>query len=206
MKIEKYENLNSVQFATLKKAEDVASKLAASAFLSVIGKNVMISTPTVRLQAFQDAIDSIGEPDSMFAGISVGLSGDIEGVVMLLIEQEVAQGIIGTVLGIPDGDSLGVSALTEIGSVMTSSCVSAITMYSDLLVFPEVPCFGMDMLVALMSIPVIEFEQKMSDKLLLMEKNLKVDNVNIHCNMVLALTQPCLELLLSRLDSEAWAL
>ena len=80
----------------------------------------------------------------------------------------------GILLGNPDRDlkedfsEIECSALSEVGNIITSSYLNAISTLTGLKTLPSVPSLCVDMAGAILSVPAIEFGM-MCDKLLLIE-------------------------------------
>ncbi|MGN0596790.1 MAG: chemotaxis protein CheC [Ruminiclostridium sp.] len=207
MTLKKYEDLTAVHLDVLKEVGNIGSGNASTALSAMIGKNVLIEMPKVKLLDFQDAIDQAGGAETVIAGILVRLSGDIDGMILFLIEQEFAEIIIKTFFGKEHIDLLAldendVSTLSEIGNIMASSYVGAIAQLAGIQINVEAPSFTADMLGAVMSVPAIEFGE-VSDKLLFIDKSLKIDDVSVKSNMMLIPTVESLAKLLGKLGVEA---
>lgn len=207
MSIHKYEDLNPIHMDVLKEVGNIGSGNASTALSAMINRQVLIDMPKVELLGFQEAIDTVGPPDEIISGIMVRLFGDIEGMILFLMEQNFAKLIINTFFGERDVNLLelteaDVSALSEIGNIMASSYVSAIAQLADLTINVKAPEFTVDMLGAVMSVPAIEFGE-MGEKMLSIQKTLKIDNVHIKSNMMLIPTVNSLKILLNRLGVEA---
>lgn len=207
MSIHKYEDLNSIHMDVLKEVGNIGSGNASTALSSMINQQVLIEMPTVKLLGFQEAIETVGEPDSIITGIMVRLHGDIEGMILFLIEQNFAQLVINTFFGEREVKLLElsedeISALSEIGNIMASSYVSAIAQLANLTINVKAPDFTVDMLGAVMSVPAIEFGE-MGEKMLSIQKTLIIDNIHIKANMMLIPTVDSLKILLNRLGVEA---
>lgn len=207
MALKKYEDLTDIHLDVLKEVGNIGSGNASTALSAMIGKNVLIEMPKVKLLNFQDAIDQAGGAESVIVGILVRLNGDIDGMIMFLLEQQFAEIIIKTFFGKEHLDLLAldendISALSEIGNIMASSYVSAIAQLAGMEIGVEAPSLTVDMLGAVMSVPAIEFGE-VSDKLLFIDKSLKVDDVSIKSNMMLIPTVNSLAKLLGKLGVEA---
>lgn len=207
MALKKYEDLTDIHLDVLKEVGNIGSGNAATALSAMIGKNVLIEMPTVKLLDFQEAIDHAGGAERVIVGILVRLKGDIDGMILLLLEQQFAEVITKTffakenldLLSLDDND---ISALSEIGNIMASSYVSAIAQLAGMEIIVEAPVLTVDMLGAVMSVPAIEFGE-VSDKLLFIDKSLKIDEVSIKSNMMLIPTVDSLSKLLGKLGVEA---
>jgi len=201
--IEKFEDLNAMQLDVLTEIGNIGSGNASTALSTMIGKEIMIKLPQVMTLDFQDAIEHCGSPEEIRAAVLIRLKDEIEGMILLMITKELAEVILNIffqktdidLLSLDEGDT---SALTEIGNIMGSSYISAIATLTGLKVGVETPSFTVDMLGAVMSVPVIEFGE-VGDKLLCIDKSIEIDGVSIKSNMMLIPTVNSLSILFSRL-------
>lgn len=206
MPLNKYGELNDTQLDVLTEVGNIGSGNAATALSAMIRKDVLIQMPSVKIMEFQKAIDSCGSPESLRAGILVRLKGDVEGIIMFLLEEEFAKIVINTFFGEKKVDLLSldendISLLSEIGNIMASSYVSAIAKLANISINVETPSLTVDMLGAIMSVPVIEYGE-VGDELLFIDKILKIDNVRIKSNMMLIPTVDSLSFLFGKLGVE----
>ncbi|NLJ16571.1 MAG: hypothetical protein GX346_05525 [Clostridiales bacterium] len=137
------------------------------------------------------------------AGILVRLEGDIEGMIMFLLEKPFAETIISSFMGTVSDDFVALneyerSALTEMGNIMAGAYLSAISQLTDLFINISVPSLTIDMLGAIMSVPAIEFAQ-VGDKVLLINESFIIDNKHIKSNMILIPEVSSLDILLKKL-------
>jgi chemotaxis protein CheC len=201
--IQKFEDLNEMHLDVLTEIGNIGSGNAATALSSMIGKDTQIKLPQVMTLGFQDAIEHCGSPEELRAAVLIRLKDELEGMILLLITQELAETILNIffqktdidLLNLDEGDT---SALSEIGNIMGSSYMSAIGTLTNLKIGVEAPVFTVDMLGAIMSVPVIEFGE-IGDKLLCIDKSIEIDGVCIKSNMMLIPTVDSLSLLFSRL-------
>ncbi|MDR1754160.1 MAG: chemotaxis protein CheC [Eubacterium sp.] len=201
--LEKYEDLNEMQLDVLKEIGNIGSGNASTALSSMIGKEIEIRLPTVKILGFQEAIDNNGSPEDLIAAILIRLKGSIKGMILLLINKEFAEVILNIFFGKSNIDLLkldesDISALSEIGNIMGSSYMSAIATLTGLEIGVEAPSFTADMLGAVMSVPVIEFGE-VGDKLLCIDKEIMIDGVKLESNMMLIPTVESLSVLFGKL-------
>lgn len=201
--LEKYEDLNEIQLDVLKEIGNIGSGNAATALSAMIGKETEIKMPTVKILDFQEAIDNNGSAEDIIAAILIRLKGDIQGMILFLIEKDFAELILNVFFGKTDIDLLqldegDISALSEIGNIMGSSYMSAIATLAGIEIGVETPSFTSDMLGAVMSVPVIEFGE-IGDKLLCIDKDLLIDGVQVKSNMMLIPTVESLSFLFGKL-------
>lgn len=165
---------NEDYFDALGEIGNIGAGNAMSALAQMLGRPVEVYVPKVKLLDFKDAGSAIGGEEQIMAGIYLLLEGDVSGSMMLMLKKESAAKVAGVLMGDPDRDvnkelsDMEISALKEIGNIITSSYLTAISTLTNLKIYPSVPSFCMDMAGAILSVPAIDFGM-MCDKLLLIE-------------------------------------
>ena len=86
MTIKNYDQLSSLELDTLKEIGSIGTGNAATSLSALIGKAVRIQMPEVRIMEYNEAIEWIGGPEEITAGVLVGLGGQISGI-MLSVQQ-----------------------------------------------------------------------------------------------------------------------
>ncbi len=203
MSIGKYEDLNDMQIDVLREVGNIGSGNATTALSSMVGKMIDIEVPRVEVLDFNDAINAVGGPEKVIAGILIRINGDIEGMIMFLFEQNLIALIEETFFGQAPKDIFSLSeaensALNEMGNIMAGSYVNAIAQLAGMTIDIEVPVMTVDMLGAIMSVPAIEMGE-MGDKLLFIDNNMIIDKTSIQSKMLLLPTIDSLDHLLERL-------
>ncbi len=206
MAIEKYEDLNSVQLDVLREIGNIGSGNAATALAQLLNRFVDMQVPEVCLLDFNQAMEVMGEPDKVVAGILIRLQGDIEGMIMFILEEQFARTIVTSLMGekpfsLLELDEADVSVLSEIGNIMGGSYVNAIANIAEMFIDISVPALTADMLGAIMSVPAVEFSQ-VGDTVLMINGKFLMDSVEIHSNMLLIPTVDSLSTLLKKLGVE----
>ncbi|MBR6093792.1 MAG: chemotaxis protein CheC [Lachnospiraceae bacterium] len=169
-----FNNDNNEYFDVLREIGNIGAGNATSALAQMLGRKVELSVPKVRLLDFKDVGGAIGGEEQIMAGIYLLIEGAITGSMMFLLKKESAADLVAMLMGQPDRDpnaelgEIECSALKEIGNIITSSYLNAISSLTGLTVFPSVPSLCVDMAGAILSVPAIEFGM-MCDKLLLIE-------------------------------------
>jgi len=205
--IESYEQLGAMEIDVLTEVGNIGSGNAVTAFSAMIGKAVDIQVPAVKMLDFQTAIDFAGGAEKLVAGILVQISGDIEGMMLFLLEQDMVDLIVSTFFG-QDTVSLleltpdMISALNETGNIMSGSYVNAIAELAQMKINVGVPMMCVDMVGAIMSVPV-SIIGEMSDKLLFIDSHLIIDKTEIKSKMMLLPTVNSLDTLLKKLGVTA---
>jgi len=167
----------------LKEIGSMGTAHAATALAKMINKKVTMPVPIVSWVEFQDVANFVGGPENIIVGILVSLSGHIQGMMMYLMSVESAHTMGESILGVPhQGDPLVFgemekSAIEEMGNIMVSSYLGSLAGLTNSNIKPSIPYMSVDMANAILSVPAIEFG-KMADKVLCIESQISVDNVD----------------------------
>ena len=94
-------------------------------------------------------------------------------MMMFLLKERSAHNLVNMLLGYPMDrdipfDEMELSALNEIGNIITGSYLSALSGLTNLVINASVPSLSIDMAGALLSVPAIEYG-KVGDKVLLIQ-------------------------------------
>ena len=84
--VKKYEDLNGLELDTIREIGSIGTGNAATALSSMLGCPVRIQMPEVRIMGYNEAIDWIGGPEIITAGVLVHMSGEVNGI-MLSVQQ-----------------------------------------------------------------------------------------------------------------------
>lgn len=168
------DNLSSQYFDVLKELGNIGAGNATTALAQMIGTKVDMSVPQVKLLDFKDVGDMMGGAEQIMAGIYLAVEGDIDGSIMFLLNKTAARHLVGKLMGTGaksedvDFDEVEMSALKEVGNIITGSYLNSLSMMTNLKLVPSVPYVAIDMAAAILSVPAIQFGM-MGDKILLIE-------------------------------------
>lgn len=170
------ENMNKVQFDVLKELGNIGAGNATTALAKMINAKIDMKVPKVELLGFSDIASAMGSEETVMVGIMLLLEGDVNGMMMFLLEEESARHLVNKLMGMESRDedkgaefsSIQLSALNEIGNIITGAYLSALSDLTKLKIVSSVPNLQIDMAGAILSIPAIEFG-KIGDKVLLIE-------------------------------------
>ena len=162
MAIQNYNELNSWELDALKEIGSIGTGNAATALSSMIGKQVRIEVPEVRILGYNEAIEWIGGPEEITAGVLVRISGQISGIMLSVQQLDFVNLVLGSMLNkhVEDYDGLHemeCSALIEVGNIMISTFINALSGLSGISIELTVPAFTVDMQGAIMTVPMAEY-------------------------------------------------
>lgn len=166
----------------LKELGNIGAGNAMTALAQLLNCKVDMKVPQVRLLEFQDVGTMIGGEELLMAGIYLGVEGDITGSIMFLLEKNSAKHLITKLMGMEiAGDEFGemeVSALMEVGNIITGAYLNSLATITNLKIYPTVPSICVDMAGAILSVPAIEFGT-VGDKILLIQSQF-MDEVELN--------------------------
>lgn len=206
MALENLDQLSGMHIDVLREIGNIGSGNAATSLSTILNNKVNMDVPIVHIDEVTYAIGMLGGPENVVIGILSRLSGDVGGLMMFIIQQDFAQFILKSLLGMENVScgaltEMELSAISEIGNILISSYVSAIAALSQLNIKTSVPAIAVDMVGAILSVPAIEMGA-VSDKIIFIEDAFISENRNITANMMLVPDMPSLGKILSRLGIE----
>ena len=122
---------------------------------------------------FSEVNEVLGGAETPVVGILLSVLGDISGYILFVLEQSAANTLVNILMSKkPDEEleynEITLSALKEVGNILTSSYLSALSTLTGLNIKPDVPALAIDMAGAILSVPAIEFG-KTTDTVLYIE-------------------------------------
>ncbi|MDR0271797.1 MAG: chemotaxis protein CheC, partial [Clostridiales bacterium] len=161
---------NDMHLDILKEIGSMGTAHAATA-LSKMTKNkkVTMPVPNVSWLDFQNVADFVGGPENVIVGILVSLTGNIQGMMMQLMDVDAAHNLAELVIGTPPPEDkftfgdMEKSVIEEVGNIMISSYLSSLAGLTNSQIKPSIPYMCVDMANAILSVPASEFG-RMADK------------------------------------------
>ena len=171
-------NLDSVQRDILKEIGNIGAGNATTALAKLINSKVDMKVPAVQLVDLSDIAAIIGQEETVMAGILLLLEGDINGMMMFILDIPSARSLVNNIMGIHiDGSDredeneftpMETSALNEVGNIITGAYLNSLSTMTNLMIYPTPPQLTVDMASAILSVPAVEFGIN-GDKILLIQ-------------------------------------
>ncbi len=139
---------------TLMRVASDGAVRAGRGLTGLMGQEIVIHVPSVRLGTKADACDAVGGPETLVLGAYLSLAGDITGHVMLLFPVQRALECVDLMCGQEKGtttepDELAHSAVGELANIVGSAFVNALADETNLILHPSPPTVVSDMAIAL---------------------------------------------------------
>ena len=141
---------SEMQLDALAELANIASGTAATALSQMLGREVELRVPRALALPLADAVDAAGAPEDIVTGIVLGLEGDVEALVLLLVPADDAS-LLCQMLGVEAGTEVGDSALGEIGNILGTSYLNALSAMTGLTLMPSPPTLATDLLGAIVA-------------------------------------------------------
>ena len=153
-------DVNSMYFDVLKEIGNIGAGNATTALAQMLGTKVDMSVPKVSLLEFKDVGEIVGGEELIMVGILLGVEGDITGSIMFMGASAPGE----------DFNEMELSALREVGNIITGAYLNALSGLTNLCIYPSTPDLTVDMAGAILSVPAIQFGIQ-GDQILLIQNN-----------------------------------
>ena len=138
-------NMDGMYFDILSEIGNIGAGNATTALAQMIGSKVDMKVPKVELLEFSQVGEAMGGEEQLMAGIYQIVEGDISGSIMFLLEEKSAITLISKLMGSPEVENAGefgemeLSALKEIGNIITGSYLSSLSTLTNLKIIASIP-------------------------------------------------------------------
>jgi chemotaxis protein CheC len=186
-----------LQLDALRELANIGSGTAATALSTMLGRTIDVSVPSAMALPLNEAVEAVGDPETIVTAVVLPIFGDLEAMVVLLFEPEDAATVCG-LLGVEAESEWGLSALCEIGNILGSSYVGALGSMTGLEMEPRPPEAAQDSLGALVA-TVLSINAAESSIALLLDSDLLVEGEECSFSFMLVPTADGVDDLLVRL-------
>lgn len=173
--------MSQTYYDVLKEIGNIGAGNATTALSQMLNCKVDMKVPQVKLLNFCQVGELMGGEEQLMAGIYLGVEGDIAGSIMFLMEYQSARHLVSKLMGtVSEGQEfteMEMSALKEIGNIITGAYLNSLSTLTNLMIYPSVPYLSIDMAGAILSVPAIEFGV-LGDEILLIQTQFS-DDVNL---------------------------
>lgn len=156
------EQVSETYMDVLKELGNIGAGNAMTALSQMLGCKVDMRVPQIKLLEFKEVGALMGGEEQLMVGVFLGVEGDITGSMMFLVEKSSAKHLINKIMmGMaPEGDDfteMELSAMKEVGNIITGAYLNSLSMMTNLKIYPTPPELAVDMAGAILSVPAIEF-------------------------------------------------
>lgn len=165
-----------MQRDVLREIGNIGSGHAATALSTLLQRRIDMSVPEVWTIPFEEIASIIGQLDSPQAVVYVKVEGDAPGKAVFFFPLKSAETVVQALLGTSEpvdlfNDAMAQSAMNEVGNIMVSSFLMALTQFSKIPLQPSVPALAIDMAGAIFDAILLE-EGTLDDMVLFIDTQL----------------------------------
>lgn len=162
MKKYSLEEINEKYVDVLRELGNIGAGNATTAIASMLSLRIHMLVPKVELLEASELGAAICSEEEVIVGIFLEIKTDIQGSMMFLLKMDSARFLVNKLMmrDVDDKEEFNemeLSALKEIGNIIASSYLSALSAMTNLVITPSVPYIAVDMAAAVLSVPAIEF-------------------------------------------------
>lgn len=164
------DNINAMVIDVLKEIGNIGAGNAATALAKMVNQKIDMTVPKVKILNFSEVPDVLGGAETEVCGIFFKVEGDINGSIMFVLDLNSAFTLINLLMPREERvmDEFTISALKEIGNILSGSYISSLSGLTNLNIKISVPSLAVDMAGAILAVPAIEFGL-VGDKILIIE-------------------------------------
>lgn len=158
-----FDKFGDFQFDVLREVGNIGAGHAATALSKLIQKEIDMKVPQVNIIPFDEVANCVGGPEAIVVTVFLRVEGDCPGNMFFILDmpsaEHVLEQMIGEVKSVEEWTELEVSALHEVGNILTGSYLSSLADFTNLNLQPSVPALAVDMAGAILSYGLLELGQ-----------------------------------------------
>ncbi|NMB40924.1 MAG: chemotaxis protein CheC [Firmicutes bacterium] len=151
--------INKDKLDVLKELANIGVGNALTSLSQMLNEEkVEMDVPVATLAPLQDVPDLLGGEELPVAGIYIESHGDINLTILFVLSLESAANLVSVLVPGSQGEfnEMGLSALVEVGNILTASYLNALSFMTDLKLLPSPPVIAVDMSAAIISTVMAE--------------------------------------------------
>jgi chemotaxis protein CheC len=182
-------SINDMHLDVLKEIGNIGAAHAATSMSQILNRKIDMHVPNVELVSFDEMFELAGGAEKIVAGIFLRIEGDLSGSMFFVLPIESANHFIQRLIGdstfdfnSPTLSDMGISAMQELGNILSGSYLSALSDFTGLKIYPTVPSLSVDMVGAIVSFGLIEVSHD-SDEVIVIDTQIWEENENGRSSM-----------------------
>lgn len=178
-------NISDMHLDVLKEIGNIGAAHAATSLSELLQRKIDMHVPKVALVSFDDMFELAGGSENVVVGIFLRIEGDLSGSMFFVLPIGSANRFIRRLVGDVHFDfsspesigEIGVSAMQELGNILSGSYLSALSDFTGLKIYPTVPSLSVDMVGAIVSFGLIEVSHY-SDEVIVIDTKIVEEDEN----------------------------
>lgn len=178
-------DINSLKLDVLREIGNIGAGHAATSLSKLLNKKIDMKVPDVQIVTFDEMMEMAGGADNIVAGVFLRIEGDVPGSMFFILPLEQAAKLVQDMIGDPSitlakppYDELSMSALQELGNILSGSYLSSLSDFTKLSLYPSVPALAIDMVGAIVTYGLVEHSQ-VSDYAIVINTELNGEEITL---------------------------
>ncbi|AYV66033.1 MULTISPECIES: chemotaxis protein CheC [Niallia] len=178
-------DINSLKLDVLREIGNIGAGHAATSLSKLLNKKIDMKVPDVQIVTFDEMMEMAGGADNIVAGVFLRIEGDVPGSMFFILPLEQATKLVQDMIGDPSVnlakppyDELSMSALQELGNILSGSYLSSLSDFTKLSLYPSVPALAIDMVGAIVTYGLVEHSQ-VSDYAIVINTELNGEEITL---------------------------
>lgn len=158
-----FTKINHIHLDILREIGNIGAGHAATALSTMLNKAVDMKVPSVKVISFEEITEMVGGSENIVASVFLRIVGDAPGCMFFMLPIEQAEKLLGDLLGgevvqLTEGihSEMTISALQEVGNILSGSYLTSFSDFTGLNLQPSVPATSIDMAGAILSFGLLE--------------------------------------------------
>ena len=176
--------ITDMHLDVLKEVGNIGAAHAATSLSQLLDRKIDMRVPNVELVSFDEMFELAGGAETIVAGIFLRIEGDLSGSMFFVLQLDSANHFIKKLIedetfdfSSPEVSEIGLSAMQELGNILSGSYLSALSDLTGLKIYPTVPSLSVDMVGAIVSFGLIEVSQY-SDEVIVIDTQIREEGIN----------------------------
>jgi chemotaxis protein CheC len=148
--------LRAVELDALRETANIGAGHAATALSQMTNRTIMITVPQVHVRPLEAVGTLLGRADDPVAAIQMQVMGDVTGRTLVVLPEPSARVLCDLVFRRPFGatttfETMEQSGLKEVGNIVVSAYLTALSDFLGLMLLPSVPTLAFDAMGAVLT-------------------------------------------------------
>lgn len=157
-------NFSKKHLDVLKEIGNIGAGNAATALSTLLNKKINMRIPSIKIVEFNELLDYVGGPEEEIVSVFLRIQGSLPGSMFVVLQPNQAQSLANQLIPDMEADirdhELALSAIAEIGNILSGSYLSALSEFTDIHMFPSVPSLTADMAGAILMQGLLEISKE----------------------------------------------
>ncbi|MDX8046960.1 chemotaxis protein CheC [Gracilibacillus sp. S3-1-1] len=158
------DKLQGQHLDVLREVGNIGAGNAATALSGLLSKKIDMNVPAIKVVGFNELMEYVGGPEQVIVSVFLRIQGDAPGNMFFVLSPEEASSLVTELTGATadnlEENELAISAISEIGNILSGSYLSALSDFTSINMQPTVPNVAIDMAAAILMQGLLEMSQE----------------------------------------------